>query len=60
MTSTFIGGATGSAFGLFLWNIGHWPAVCAGCSGVVLVNIFLFFRNKARAARNTELAVQKA
>lgn len=60
MTSTFIGGATGSAFGLFLWNVGHWPAVCAGCSGVVLVNIFLFFRNKAKTARNVELAVQKA
>ncbi|SHN43109.1 MFS transporter [Chitinophaga sp. CF418] len=60
MTSTFIGGATGSAFGLFLWNIGHWPAVCVGCSGVVLVNIFLFFRNKAKVARNAELAVQKA
>ena len=60
MTSTFIGGATGSAFGLFLWNIGQWPAVCAGCSGVILVNIFLFFRNKAKAARNAELAVQKA
>jgi predicted MFS family arabinose efflux permease len=60
MTSTFIGGATGSAFGLFLWNIGHWPAVCAGCSGVVLINIFLFFRNKAKAVRNAELAVQKA
>ncbi|SDG39643.1 MFS transporter [Chitinophaga filiformis] len=60
MTSTFIGGATGSAFGLFLWNIGHWPAVCVGCSGVVLINIFLFFRNKAKATRNAELAVQKA
>ncbi|PSL36081.1 MFS transporter [Chitinophaga ginsengisoli] len=60
MTSTFIGGATGSALGLFLWNIGQWPMVCAGCSGVILVNIFLFFRNKAKAARNAELAVQKA
>lgn len=60
MTATFIGGATGSAFGLFLWNVGHWPAVCVGCSGVILVNIFLFLRNKAKAARNAELAVQKA
>ncbi|UPK70945.1 MFS transporter [Chitinophaga filiformis] len=60
MTSTFIGGATGSAFGLFLWNLGNWPAVCAGCSGVILVNIFLFFRNKAKTARKAELAVQKA
>jgi predicted MFS family arabinose efflux permease len=58
MTSTFIGGATGSALGLFLWNVGHWPAVCAGCSAVVLINIFLFFRNKVRAARSTAMAVQ--
>lgn len=57
MTSTFIGGATGSAFGLFLWNIGHWPAVCAGCSAVVLVNIFLYFRNKAVAERDPRMAI---
>jgi predicted MFS family arabinose efflux permease len=60
MTSTFIGGATGSALGLFLWNIGHWPAVCAGCSVVILVNIFLFFRNKAKSASSAGVAVQKA
>lgn len=57
MTSTLIGGATGSAFGLFLWNIGHWPAVCAGCSAVVLVNIFLYFRNKAVAERDPRMAI---
>jgi len=60
MTSTFIGGAIGSAFGLFLWNIGHWPAVCAGCSVIILINIFLFFRNKAVAERGTRMAMQKA
>lgn len=60
MTSTFIGGATGSALGLFLWNVGHWPAVCVGCSGVILVNILLFFRNKAKSATNRRMAVQKA
>jgi predicted MFS family arabinose efflux permease len=59
MTSTFIGGASGSAFGLFLWKIGHWPAVCAGCCIVITINILLFFKNKAKAARNPELAMQK-
>lgn len=59
MTSTFIGGATGSALGLFLWNVGHWPAVCAGCSIVITLNILLFFKNKAKAARSVEVAMQK-
>lgn len=57
MTSTFIGGATGSAFGLFLWNIGHWPAVCAGCCGIILLNIFIFFRTRAKVARRAEMTV---
>jgi hypothetical protein len=61
MTSTFIGGATGSAMGLFLWNVGHWPAVCLGCSAIITVNILLFFRNKAKAAGSAavEMALQK-
>lgn len=44
MTSTFIGGASGSALGLFLWNLGQWPAVCAGAALIILLNICLFFR----------------
>jgi predicted MFS family arabinose efflux permease len=44
MTSTFIGGASGSALGLLLWNMGQWQAVCLGASLVVIVNIGLFFR----------------
>lgn len=51
MTSTFIGGATGSALGLFLWSVGNWAGVCAGCSVVVLINIFLFFRNRSKIAK---------
>jgi len=46
MTTTFIGGASGSALGFLLWNIGHWPAVCAGASLVIILNIFLYFRYK--------------
>lgn len=44
MTTTFIGGASGSALGFFLWNLGHWPAVCTGASLVIILNICLFFR----------------
>jgi predicted MFS family arabinose efflux permease len=46
MTTTFIGGASGSALGFLLWNMGHWPAVCAGASLVIILNIFLYFRYK--------------
>ena len=44
MTTTFIGGAGGSALGLALWNFHQWPAVCAGCTVIIMVNIFLFYR----------------
>lgn len=44
MTTTFIGGASGSALGLFLWSIGQWPMVCAGSVLIILLNVFLFFR----------------
>lgn len=43
MTTTFIGGATGSALGLLFWNQGQWPLVCAGCTVIVIINIVLFF-----------------
>jgi len=43
MTTTFIGGAVGSAIGLFLWNNGQWPMVCAGCTVIILVNMALFY-----------------
>jgi predicted MFS family arabinose efflux permease len=44
MTTTFIGGASGSAFGFLLWNTGGWPAVCIGSSVLVLINVFLFYQ----------------
>jgi MFS family permease len=44
MTSTFIGGASGSALGLLLWNYGHWTAVCAGSFLLIIVNVLLYFR----------------
>jgi predicted MFS family arabinose efflux permease len=44
MTSTFIGGACGSALGFFLWNLGKWPAVCGGSSIVIIVNLFLYYK----------------
>ncbi|WP_298736957.1 MFS transporter [uncultured Chitinophaga sp.] len=39
MTSTFIGGACGSAIGIGLWNLGGWPLFCAGSALMVLVNV---------------------
>jgi predicted MFS family arabinose efflux permease len=39
MTSTFIGGACGSAIGIGLWNLGGWPLFCIGGALIVLVNI---------------------
>ncbi|WP_343898760.1 MFS transporter [Chitinophaga japonensis] len=41
MTSTFIGGACGSAIGIGLWNIGHWPLFCAGTALMVLINVIV-------------------
>jgi len=41
MTSTFIGGACGSAIGIGLWNIGHWPLFCIGGALMVLINIIV-------------------
>ncbi|PZF74247.1 MFS transporter [Taibaiella soli] len=34
MTISFIGTACGSAFGLWLWKTGGWPAVCIGCAAL--------------------------
>jgi predicted MFS family arabinose efflux permease len=51
MTTTFIGGASGSALGLMLWKIGHWELVCMGAVAVILVNVFLFFRYRPTVER---------
>lgn len=49
MTSTFIGGACGSAIGIGLWNIGHWPLFCIGGGLMVLINIIVTGTLSARS-----------
>ncbi len=44
MTSTFIGGAAGSALGLFLYHLGGWDIFCLGTSVLILLNALLNWR----------------
>ena len=48
MSVSFIGASSGSAIGLALWDYGQWPAFCAGCTLLILVNIglYLFYHKK--------------
>ncbi len=41
MTSTFIGGAAGSAIGIFLFHMGGWNIFCIGISILILCNILI-------------------
>jgi len=41
MTSTFIGGAVGSAIGIFLFHIGGWSTFCIGISMLIAINIWI-------------------
>lgn len=43
MTSYFIGGATGSAIGVYAWHHGGWQMSCmAGLSLVILTALFIW------------------
>ncbi|XZF14995.1 MFS transporter [Chitinophagaceae bacterium MMS25-I14] len=42
MTMSFIGTASGSAFGLWLWEFNRWAAVCTGCGALVLVALSIY------------------
>jgi len=54
MTSTFIGGACGSAVGIGLWNLGQWPLFCIGGALMVLVNIIATATVSLRSGYKTE------
>jgi len=41
MTSTFIGGAMGSALGIFLYHAGGWDTFCIGISFIILLNALI-------------------
>jgi predicted MFS family arabinose efflux permease len=42
MSMSFIGTASGTAFGLWLWEHGAWSAVCLGCSGLVIAGMLIY------------------
>nr|WP_121269347.1 MFS transporter [Pedobacter schmidteae] len=42
MSVSFVGASVGSAFGLWLWEIGQWPLFCLGTTLVVILNILIY------------------
>lgn len=42
MSFSFLGTAAGSAFGLWLWNIGRWEAVTIGCAVLSLLSLVVY------------------
>ncbi|WP_432713196.1 MFS transporter [Pedobacter sp.] len=42
MSVSFVGAASGSAIGLWLWDMGKWPLYCLGAAVVILVNICIY------------------
>ncbi len=42
MSVSFIGAATGSALGLWLWDKGQWPLFCMGTAAVILINMTIY------------------
>ncbi len=50
MTVTFLGAASGSFLGLFLWKIGGWSAFCTGTAMLILValGVYGLYHNKLK------------
>jgi len=48
MSVSFVGAASGSAFGLWLWDNGGWPVFCLGVTSIIIFNliIYLFYSKK--------------
>ncbi len=42
MSVSFVGAASGSAMGLWLWDKGQWPAYCFGAIAVIVLNILIY------------------
>lgn len=42
MSVSFVGASSGSAFGLWLWDLGQWPAYCIGAAFAILLNICIY------------------
>lgn len=53
MSVSFIGTASGSAFGLWLWEHGQWPFLCTGAAALVVAGLLIYlltYRKKTTAA----------
>jgi len=50
MSISFVGASSGSAFGLWLWDIGQWPVFCLGCLVLILLNILIYAVYHKRSA----------
>lgn len=48
MSVSFVGAASGSALGLWLWDHGGWPVFCSGITSIIILNliIYLFYSKK--------------
>ncbi|WP_276089803.1 MFS transporter [Pedobacter sp. JY14-1] len=48
MSVSFVGAASGSALGLWLWDNGGWPVFCSGITSIIILNliIYLFYSKK--------------
>ncbi|HEY0272747.1 MAG TPA: MFS transporter, partial [Chitinophaga sp.] len=42
MTCSFVGTATGSAIGLWVWPIGHWPGVCLAAVLLMCIALIIY------------------
>jgi predicted MFS family arabinose efflux permease len=48
MSVSFVGASVGSAAGLWLWDLGHWPMFCLGSGLVISTNILIYYFYKQR------------
>lgn len=48
MSVSFVGASMGSAFGLWLWDLGRWNAFCYGVGTLIVLNfgLVLWFKNR--------------
>lgn len=51
MTTSFIGTASGSAFGIFLWTLGGWKTACLGAI-FILTLIFIYYKLNKTSKEN--------
>lgn len=51
MSVSFVGASAGSAFGLWLWDLGKWDAFCYGIGSLILINVGIcLFSSKTEKA----------